>query len=350
MTSEDRGRKTEDRLVRTASRFFVTARSAADITVVCLLSSVLWACGSAPKAPVIERQAQAPAAPTGYGGAPKPGGGYYLNDGPGDNPPPDLGSVPDAVPRAEPLRKANMRAYTALGKTYTPLTELGAYKERGIASWYGRRYHGLKTASGEIYDMYAMTAAHTTLPLPSYARVTNVKNGKQVVVRVNDRGPFHSDRLIDLSYTAAYKLGVLGGGSAMVEVESLLPHQMTEDRGQASEDRRQETEVSGVSGTSCRDKNHEVVLTNLSSVLCPPSPDAGDIYLQLGAFGASDNAENFMTRIRLELAWLIDMIHVVSKDGLFRVSVGPYQNPVLAKDTADKIAEQIGIKPVIIKF
>src|SRR5688500_17513552 len=103
------------------------------------------------------------------------------------------------------------------------MTVLEPYRERGIASWYGRRYHGQKTASGEVYDMYGMTAAHPVLPIPSYVRVTNIGNGKSVVVRINDRGPFLSDRLIDLSYTAAYKLDVLGGGSAFVEVETLLP-------------------------------------------------------------------------------------------------------------------------------
>ena len=116
-----------------------------------------------------------------------------------------------------------MRPYVALGKWYTPKTSLESYRERGIASWYGRRYHGQKTASGELYDMYGMTAAHPTLPIPSYVRVTNISNRKSVVVRVNDRGPFLSDRLIDLSYTAAYKLDVLGGGSAWVEVETILP-------------------------------------------------------------------------------------------------------------------------------
>ena len=112
---------------------------------------------------------------------------------------------------------------SALGKWYTPKTALEAYRERGIASWYGRRYHGQKTASGELYDMYGMTAAHPTLPIPSYVRVTNISNRRSVVVRVNDRGPFLSERLIDLSYTAAYKLDVLGGGSAWVEVETILP-------------------------------------------------------------------------------------------------------------------------------
>src|SRR5687767_11512448 len=149
-------------------------------------------------------------------------GGYYLDDGPGDSPPPGLEQVPDAVPRAEPLHRGTMRPYLVMGQSYTPMTALQPYKARGAASWYGRRYHGRQTSSGEIYDMYAMTAAHTVLPIPSYARVTNPANMKSIVVRVNDRGPFHSDRLIDLSYTAAYKLGLLGGGRAVVEVETII--------------------------------------------------------------------------------------------------------------------------------
>src|SRR6476469_359121 len=142
--------------------------------------------------------------------APATSGKYYLDDGPGLNPPPNLDAVPDAVPRIEPLHRAANRPYAVLGREYIPATSLKPYQERGIASWYGRKVHGQKTSIGETYDMYAMTAAHPTLALPSYARVTNVASGKSVIVRVNDRGPFHEDRLIDLSYVAAQRLGLLG--------------------------------------------------------------------------------------------------------------------------------------------
>ena len=152
-------------------------------------------------------------------------GGYYLDDGPGDNPPPNLDQIPDAQPRAEPIKASTAKPYVALGQRYTPMTAAAPYKARGLASWYGRRYHGKPTASGEPYDMYAMTAAHPTLPIPSYARVTNLRSGKSVIVRVNDRGPFRGDRLIDLSYTAAYQLGIIGSGSDLVEVESIMPGQ-----------------------------------------------------------------------------------------------------------------------------
>ncbi|HJQ62739.1 MAG TPA: septal ring lytic transglycosylase RlpA family protein, partial [Burkholderiales bacterium] len=150
-------------------------------------------------------------------------GRYYLDDGPGPNPPQNLESIPDAVVRLEPLHRAASRPYTVMGRHFVPMTTLARYKARGTATWYGRRYHGKPTSSGETYDMYAMTAAHTTLPIPSYARVTNLANGKSIVVRVNDRGPFVGDRLIDLSYTAAYKLGLVADGRGMVEVESILP-------------------------------------------------------------------------------------------------------------------------------
>lgn len=249
-------------------------------------------------------------------------GGYYLDDGPDSNPPTNLDSIPDAIPKIEPLRRNNMRPYVALGKTYQPLTELSAYKKRGTASWYGRRYHGNKTAIGEIYDMYAMTAAHPTLPLPSYARVTNVNNGKSIVVRINDRGPFLSNRIIDLSYTAAYKLDILAKGSAQVEVESIIPS--------AS---RSTTEI-----------------TRAPEQLPPSNASVKkeEIYLQLGAFGTVDNASKFLTNMRSELPWLVATLGIAQKDGLFKIKAGPFANLVLAKNTANQIAQRLAIKPVLL--
>jgi rare lipoprotein A len=154
--------------------------------------------------------------------APKKGG-YYKDDGPGANPPADLASLPDAQPRVEPLHRFANRPYEVFGRKYVPLTSLQSFHQRGVASWYGKRFQGQKTASGERYDMYAMTAAHPTLPIPSYARVTSVRTGKQVIVRINDRGPFHSDRVIDLSYAAAYRLGLIGTGSGEVEIDAIVP-------------------------------------------------------------------------------------------------------------------------------
>jgi rare lipoprotein A len=142
-------------------------------------------------------------------------------DGPGANPPPNLQLTPDAQPRIEPLRVGGPnKPYEVQGQRYVPLAGDVAWTENGGASWYGRKFHGLPTANGEVYDMYAMTAAHKTLPLPSYARVSNPANGKAVIVRINDRGPFVAGRVIDLSYTAALKLGVLNS-VATVQVQRL---------------------------------------------------------------------------------------------------------------------------------
>ena len=133
-------------------------------------------------------------------------------DGPEANPPADLASVPDAEPVLEPIRIGGPnKPYEALGQAYVPMTFDRPFTERGLASWYGRKFHGRRTASGEVYNMYAMTAAHPTLPIPSYARVSNPANGREVVVRINDRGPFHAGRVLDLSYTAALKLDLLRG-------------------------------------------------------------------------------------------------------------------------------------------
>jgi rare lipoprotein A len=304
-------------------------------------------------------------------------GGYYLDDGPGDNPPADLASIPDAVPRYEPLREANMRPYVALGKSYTPMNALVSYRERGIASWYGRRYHGQKTASGEIYDMYGMTGAHPILPLPSYVRVTNLRNGRSAVIRLNDRGPFLSDRLIDLSYTAAYKLDLLDGGSSLVEVETILlnaePGMQMASAAHSASTATAVTEepVNPVlfavamppKGTGANAAEFAVSTPPPSPATARASPrttettqttqaaftaDASGIYLQLGAFSAYDNADNFLTRIRAEMPLMTDNLGIVAKDGLFKVHVGPYPDHAMAKQVADKIAQTLYIKPMLL--
>jgi len=179
--------------------------------LVCLLALTLAACGSAPPR-------DAPSA-----GSPQRGGGYYQDDGPGDAIPTNLAEVPDAVPRGEPLSRFANRPYEVFGRQYVPLTEVRTFEQRGVASWYGKKFHGQRTSSGESYDMYAMTAAHPTLPIPSYAQVTNLQNGRSVVVRINDRGPFLRDRVIDLSYVGAWKLGYIQSGHAQVEVRAIVP-------------------------------------------------------------------------------------------------------------------------------
>ena len=287
------------------------------------LSVLLAGCGSvAPRqdAPVVAKPDKATMAT-------KKGGGYYLDDGPGDSPPANLDSIPDAEPKIEPLHKPATRPYTVLGQTYTPDTLLKPYKATGVASWYGRRYHGQKTSIGEIYDMYGMTAAHPTLALPSYVRVTNLKNGKAVVVRVNDRGPFHSDRLIDLSYTAAYKLGVLAGGSTRVEVEAIDPANYAAAAKPAVAPVALQTEKSPVAAA-------------------PETPSYGH-YVQLGAFGAQENAESFHGRLKLELAALADKLQIHPSGGMFRVRAGPFQTLAEASQVATEIRNSLNIKTVL---
>lgn len=153
-------------------------------------------------------------------------GGYYQDDGPGDNPPDNLADVPDAEVRNDPLLPRANRPYVVFGKTYTPITDDEPFTQVGLGTWYGKKFHGQRTSSGELYDMYKMTAAHPTLPIPSYARVTNMLSGATVIVRINDRGPFHSTRVIDVSYTAALKLGLLNKGSHELKVERILPDEI----------------------------------------------------------------------------------------------------------------------------
>ena len=185
-------------------------------TLVAVAVATLMGCASSPPRPA----SPAPGAPVRS--APAPTAGTDAGrDGPGEQIPPDLHKVPDAQPRLEPVRLGGPnKPYEVLGQTYAPLAGDPPLVQRGLASWYGRKFHGRGTANGETYNMYAMTAAHKTMPLPSYARVRNPANGREVVVRVNDRGPFHSDRVIDLSYTAALRLGLLGG-VAPVEIERI---------------------------------------------------------------------------------------------------------------------------------
>ncbi|MEW5965745.1 MAG: septal ring lytic transglycosylase RlpA family protein [Pseudomonadota bacterium] len=243
------------------------------------------------------------------------GGGYYLDDGPAANPPPNLDAVPDAVPRAEPLHRFANRTYVALGNTYTPKTERRPHVEEGLASWYGRRFHGRKTASGEPYDMYAMTAAHPTLPIPSYARVTALDNGRAVVVRINDRGPFHGKRVIDLSYTAAHKLGFIQRGSTRVRVEAIDP---------AATDAAPAATVRDAVGND-------------------------GLYLQLGAFSSADNAQRLIERLTREPEFDAGRTRVVMSGSLHRVQVGPYASEDAAYADRARIRERLELEAVLLR-
>lgn len=314
------------------------------------------------------------------------GGGYYLDDGPGDSPPADLDSIPDAVPKVEPLHRGAMKPYVVMNQSFTPMTELVPYKAQGMATWYGRRYHGKPTSTGEPYDMYAMTAAHPTLPLPSYVRVTNIANGKSVVLRVNDRGPFIDNRLIDLSYTAAYRIGVLGGGSALVEVESIIPggSVIAKAAPPAPPAARWANTSAVASGQDPRARSRPGASTPVSKpdddpILAiaaaagdtsfppdysaqapagapasptrapsPPAKDSRGVYLQLGAFGSRENAESYLARAKVQLDWLSERLHVLGREGLFRVHAGPYSSSTEARQIADRVALALGVKPVVV--
>ena len=321
------------------------------LVIVVLLAATMSGCGT-----TIKREPSVSKAPSSVP-APR-GGGYYLDDGPGENPPVDLDSVSDAVPKLEPLHRGASRPYTVMGSNYTPMTSLQPYRARGVATWYGRRYHGKQTSSGEMYDMYAMTAAHATLPIPSYARVTHLANGKSVVVRINDRGPFVDGRIIDLSYTAAHRLGVLGGGSAMVEVQSILPGDSIPAAVASA--------AAQPAAAAARDPAPVAMARESGPVAVPlaapePQPAAATaapeipmtsgpsgVYLQLGAFGSRENAENYLTRLRLQIDWLAERLHVFPRDGLYRVHAGPYANQTEARQAAGRISQALGVKPMVL--
>jgi peptidoglycan lytic transglycosylase len=250
-----------------------------------------------------------------------PRGGYYQDDGPHDRPPIDVLNVPDAVPRDEPLAGAGNTPYTVFGVTYTPLADGRGYRERGVASWYGRKFHGRRTSSGEPYDMYAMTGAHRTLPLPSYVRVRNLQNGRSVVVRVNDRGPFLQNRLIDLSYTAAARLGMLGTGTAAVEIETVY--------------RRPPVTTTAAAST------FPLIATAEAAASVETLPPR--LVVQVGAFARYENARQL--RERLERAGF-NPIYVLqtSPDSaagagpLYRVRIGP----VADVEQGDRLVADVG--------
>jgi rare lipoprotein A len=278
-------------------------------------------------------------------------GGGYKDDGPGDNPP-DVDAIPDAVPRAEPLHRFANNPYSALGRDYVPRRELRPYTGRGIGSWYGRRYHGQKTSSGEIYDMYAMTAAHPILPIPSYVRVTNPANGRSVVVRVNDRGPFHAGREIDLSWTAAAKLGYVGQGSAMVEVESVLPGQALAAAPLQAPPARDTAPGYAGGMTPVRPPEDDPIARLAAAEPEPPLPqvqDARGHFLQLGAFGNRDNAESLRAHLARQLGELAGKLAVRSDGKLFRVQLGPWPDAAAAQLAGARLRDTLGMNPVVVQ-
>jgi rare lipoprotein A len=281
----------------------------------------LWGCADLPQQGAAPQAAPAKPASIPVAQLLRRPGGYYKDDGPDGAPPVDLDSIPDARPRPEPLIPHANEPYVVFGREYVPEKEFSAHRKQGTASWYGRKFHGQRTWSGEIYDMYAMTAAHPTLPVPSYARVTNLQNGKSVVVRINDRGPFSSGRMMDLSFAAAYKLGFAETGIAAVEVESIvLPAPAPPARADAAVD--------------------------AGSI--PVTAESAGIYLQLGAFSSQANAESFRESIRKRLSWIKRPVQIQKRGKLFRLRLGPYRNRSEAKAAAQKIRDELDFKPLVV--
>lgn len=229
-------------------------------------------------------------------------------------------NIPDAVPHAEPASKyGNPESYVVNGRRYHVMKTAQGFRQRGIASWYGSKFHGHRTSSGELYNMYAMTAAHKTLPLPSYVRVTNVDNHRSVVVRVNDRGPFHANRIIDLSYAAAKKLGITPHGTGRVELTYIDPRQ-----------RPRRTRVAAI-------KNKVPIQTHAAAA--DKSGPTGRLYLQVGAFAERANAEQLRKRVAdvLNSGEINTGYNIENK--LYRVRIGPLANMEEADKLADKLAQ-----------
>ncbi|QNI03265.1 septal ring lytic transglycosylase RlpA family protein [Halomonas sp. SH5A2] len=240
------------------------------------------------------------------------GGRYAMSGDAYPLEPPDVSNVPDAVPRDEPLSRAGNRStYEVWGKTYHVLPNADGYSKQGLASWYGEKFHGYATSNGEIYDMYKMSAAHRSLPLPTYARVTNQRNGQSVIVRVNDRGPFHSDREIDLSYAAAARLDILDEGTGAVRVEAINPEQWQAQRSPNTSRSAPAPDTATASSSETPERSRDN----------PPGEPSGEVvYLQIAALGDPQNAQKM--RSQLSNAVPHD-VRVNQDDDIYRVQVGP---------------------------
>jgi len=325
----------------------------------CLLAAALLAaCGSAPKN-IQDAAVDGAKAPISKGPTPtrkpnvvlKKGGGFYKDDGPADDIPDGLDDIPDAEPKWEPLHKPATRPYVVLGKEYVPNTAVRPYKTRGIASWYGKKFHGQKTSIGEPYDMFAMTAAHPTLALPSYVRVTSVQSGKSVVVRITDRGPFHADRVIDLSYTAAYKLGLINGGSGQVEVEAIIPGETSSTTyAQVMPPPRptlaERDDIEQLAKRMAEDEKGAAPTIPVA-VSADQALQKG-VFLQLGAFANLDNAENLKNHLTRELDWLSEPMRIQPGNNIHRLQLGPYASRNEADRIAEKIRAALGYKPTVV--
>ncbi|PLC04955.1 septal ring lytic transglycosylase RlpA family protein [Variovorax sp. RO1] len=342
----------------------------------------------------------------GCASGPRSSGGGVASgrDGPGSNIPSDLDRVPDAEPRIEAIRSSGgtSKPYTVLGRGYQPITDDRPFRESGIASWYGRKFHAASTASGEPYDMYAMTAAHKTLPLPSYVRVRNPANGREVIVRVNDRGPFVDGRVIDLSYTAALKLDLLRG-VAPVEIERITnedirtgawrrdagtayaaapapapvrvaaapvavpsawvaPVAMTAAAAPAATmPVAPQTPVMAAAPSEPEapaGPREAMVVTDLAPLAplaapaAPSTPSASaasGFWVQLGAFRERDGAESLRNQAARGLPTLAPQLRVFSEAGTHRLQAGPFPSRNAAGDAVTQLRDSLRIAPMVVE-
>ncbi|WP_229445381.1 septal ring lytic transglycosylase RlpA family protein [Massilia sp. Leaf139] len=285
-------------------------------------------------------------------------GGYYKDDGPGRNIPPGLELVPDAIVRAEPYAKWANRPYSVFGQTYNPILHEEPFNQRGVASWYGVKFHGQRTSSGEPYDMYKMTAAHPTLPIPSYARITSVATGKSVVVRINDRGPFHASRIVDVSYTAALKLGLLGKGSHEVELERLFPN----DPSRLATVRRAATSQAQTLNVTPAPPDIAMLMLedrvqtdSAAAVQALPASQtlgtatsAAGFWLQLGAYSRADKAQE-MSRQLADAGVEVGSLEVAPAGSVHRLYGGPFGSRAEAQQAAKGLPSGLGLKPIVVK-
>jgi rare lipoprotein A len=289
-------------------------------------------------------------------------------DGPPPVTPADLAKTPDPEPKVEPIRQGGPnKPYTVLGQSYEPMVADVPWKQRGLASWYGQKFHGRRTASGELFSLYGLTAAHRTLPIPSYVRVRHVASGKEVIVRVNDRGPFHSNRVLDLSYAAAVKLGIVAMGSAEVELERLTfddirtgAWKRNAGPGSGGEPAPGDDPIvafaSSPSGKG-PDNAAEASAAEADAAPVPAAnapdraftPAARGFWVQLAALGRRDGVDKLQQRVTTELASLTPFIAVFKDAALFRLQVGPYESREQAQGVARAVREALDLAPLVIE-
>ena len=381
-----------------ARRWGLPTRRLAGLFVAPLLALpvLLTACASGPQGAASSGPRPVAAPPNSSAPTPAPA---VDRDGPEASPPPALSSLPDAEPVQEPIRIGGPnKPYEALGQAYVPITQDRPFAERGLASWYGRKFHGRRTASGEVYDMYAMTAAHPTLPIPSYARVRNPVNGREVVVRINDRGPFHAGRVLDLSYTAALKLDLLRGVGP-VELQRITSDDIRTGawrRGGDPDARRLAVRDGAVAGVPVLAATTPPAPAPIRAAKAAPDEPAAPepttaapaattqiasaapalatqaaeaapqavvdapgvraftapargFWVQLGAFRVRDGAASFQQRVSAELDWLSPLLAVFDEASMFRLLAGPYPNRDQAHSAAERVRARLHLVPVIVE-